>query len=344
MLVVERRPLGPRPRREHGLELPRHSRVHLALQQVLAPQPAAQRGPELRLQRAERDPAVGAGVGPVTGQPARELEPAALGRDAVGEVPRRDHGEPGLRPARHRDVDELPLAGALALVQRGEDRPGRHQRAAAEVGDLARGRHGRAAGRAAQPEQPVARQVVEVVAGPPAVGPLLAVAGDRAVHEPRVLLPQALVADAQAVEHARPERLEQDVVLADQPEEHVAALSHLQVEPETLLPTIQREEQRGGRARLHARDGGRRPADVVAEPRVLDLEHLRAVIREQERAEPARQQPAEVEHADARERPAHASTARASSTVATRRPASSAIRRARAISSPLERAIVPSGR
>ena len=43
---------------------------------------------------------------------------------------------------------------------------------------------------------------------------VLAVAADRAVDDPRVDLPQRLVADAEAVEHAGPEGLEHDVGVA----------------------------------------------------------------------------------------------------------------------------------
>ena len=79
---------------------------------------------------------------------------------------------------------------------------------------------------------------------------------------------------------------------------------------------------------------GRRPADVVAHARVLDLQHLGAEVGQQQRAEAARQQAREVEHADAlraagsRASPrarASPSIARASATVAGRRPTSSVI-------------------
>ena len=54
--------------------------LELLLDQVLAPDPAAPRLPELRLERAERDPAVLALVRPVTDQAPGQLEPAALRR------------------------------------------------------------------------------------------------------------------------------------------------------------------------------------------------------------------------------------------------------------------------
>ena len=54
--------------------------------------------------------------------------------------------------------------------------------------------------------------------------------------------------------------------------------------------------------RRGALDARRRPADVVAAAGVLDLQHVGAVVGQQQRAEAAGQQAAEVEHADAGER------------------------------------------
>ena len=57
-----------------------------------------------------------------------------------------------------------------------------------------------------------------------ALGPGLPVAGDRAVDDPGVDLAHALVADAEAVEHARAEGLEHDVVFAHERQQRLAAL------------------------------------------------------------------------------------------------------------------------
>src|SRR5690606_10456901 len=61
---------------------------------------------------------------------------------------------------------------------------------------------------------------------------------------------------------------------------------------------------------------GGRPADVVAHAGVLDLQHLGAEVGEEQRAEPARKQPGQVEDADVGQRQAaHAgSTATGNST------------------------------
>ena len=134
---------------------------------------------------------------------------------------------------------------------------------------------------------------------------VLAVARDRAVDEARVLLAQPLVAHAEPVHHAGPERLEQHVVLAHQPQQHLAAALLLEVQPDRALAAVEREEQRRLRRVVGALVVGRRPADVVAHAGVLDLEHVGAEVGEQQRAEAARQQPGEVEDLDVRER-AHA--------------------------------------
>ena len=144
------------------------------------------------------------------------------------------------------------------------------------------------------------------MAGAVAVGAVLAVARDRAVDEARVLLAQPLVAHAEAVHHAGPEGLEQHVVLAHQPQQHLAAALLLQVQPDRALAAVEREEQRRLRRVLRALVVRRGPADVVAHAGVLDLQHLGAEVGEQQRAEAAGQQPGEVEDLDALERPAHA--------------------------------------
>ncbi len=238
-----------------------------------------------------------------------------------------------------------PCAGDLALAQRHEDPDRGHQRAAAEVGDLARRLDRRPVALAGQPEQADEPEVVHVVAGAVAVRPVLAVAGDRAVDDPGVLLLEPLVADPEPVQHAGAEALEQHVGLAHEPQQHLAPRLRLEVDADRALVAVQREEQRRAGALLRPLVVRRRPAHVVAQPGVLDLQHVGAEVGQQPRAEPARQQPRQVEHADARERAAHRpSRSRASATVAGRRPTSSHIRRARATRSPLERAISPSGR
>src|SRR4051812_20233066 len=76
---AERRPVVARARRDDRLDGAmggRSGRVELAGDEVLATHAVAERGPELRLERADRDPAVGAAIRPVADERAAELEPA----------------------------------------------------------------------------------------------------------------------------------------------------------------------------------------------------------------------------------------------------------------------------
>jgi hypothetical protein len=168
----------------------------------------------------------------------------------------------------------------------------------------------------------------------------------------RVARPQRLIAHAEAVQDAGAEGLQHDVGALGELEERLLARRLLQVEADRALVAVEREEPHGLRGVLDARRRGHRPADVVAHPRVLDLDDVGAVVREQQRAERAGQQPREVQDAHALQREAHAIAdprrdaeqgaglldgGRAA-------PESSVMRRARAIRSPFEEAIVPSGR
>ena len=164
------------------------------------------------------------------------------------------------------------------------------------------------------------------------VGPVLAVAGDRAVDDPRVGLAQALVADAEPVEHARAEALEHDVVRrATRRRKASRPASDLRSMPDRALAAVERQVERRARAELLVlvvAVVGRRPAHVVAAARVLDLEHLGAEVGEQQRAEAARQQPRQVEDAD---------VARASRATRSLRLARAALRQRRASRAPRRR-------
>jgi hypothetical protein len=209
-------------RRDLGVGL-RVRPVKRVVGEIRATHAVAERLPELRLQRAERHVPVGALIRAVAVVAPGEAEVPALRGTAGGEHLGRHHGQPRQRAVEHRAVHELALPGALALAQGDEDPHRRHQRATAEVGDLARRLDRRPAGRAGQPQQPVEAEVVHVVARAGAVGSVLAVAGDGAVHETGVLGAQALVAHPEPVEHSRPEGLQHYVGIADEAQQSVAA-------------------------------------------------------------------------------------------------------------------------
>ena len=138
---------------------------------------------------------------------------------------------------------------AVALAQRRHDPERRHQRAAAQVRDLTRRLH-RLAAAELRPSAPAGRSAP----GSSCRGPTrrvwgrLAVARDRAVHDPRVPLAHALVAHAQALEHARAEGLQHHVRVAHQRQQRLAAALALQVQADRALVAVQRQEQRRLRA------------------------------------------------------------------------------------------------
>src|SRR5215207_3168604 len=298
VLVVERLPFLPRLRPEDlgdfSVRL-RPGLLELLLDQLLATDASAERRPELRLERAAAHPAVLGLVRPVADDPAGEHHLAA------GEVAGRLHHQPGERAVRHRDVDDLPLAAPPRLLERRQDPHGGHQAAASQVRDLGPGLDRGAARLARQGEETVQAQVVHVVARAVAVRAVLAVAGDRAVDERRVRLAKYLVADAQVVEHTRPEALDQGVGGLDQLEQRLSAALLLQVDPDRALVAVERQvERRAGPERgvLLGSVVRRRPADVVALAGVLDLDHVGAEIGEQQGAEPAGQKAGEIEDLD----------------------------------------------
>ena len=126
---------------------------------------------------------------------------------------------------------------ALLTAQINDDK---NERAAAEVRDLAGSLNRLTAALARQTEQADQPQVVLVVSGRVALGAVLAVARDRAVHDPRVLLAHALIAHAQPLEHARAEGLQHDVRLAHQRQQRLAAAVALQVQSDRALVAVQR--------------------------------------------------------------------------------------------------------
>ena len=360
MFVVEGAPLIARLRLEDLLDLPVRFRAgicELVLDQVLAADRRAEATPELRLERPAGDPAIGCLVGAVTDDPAGEHHLAPLRHLAGAEVASRLHHQPCQRAVGHRDVDHLALAAPTRLLQRGQDSQRRHQGPAAEVGDLGARLDRRSARLTGQPEHAVQAQVVLVVPGAVAVRAVLPVAGDRAVDERRVRLAQDLITHPELVEHPRAEALHEDVSRLGELDQRLPSPLVLEIQPDRALVAVERQVDGGAGAErrlLVCAVVRRRPADVVALAGVLHLDHVGAEVGEQQGAEAARQQPGQVENLDVGKRTvAHAlassrlgtpSNSRASATVAARRPTSSAIWRALAISSPFEVAISPFGR
>ena len=112
--------------------------------------------------------------------------------------------------------------------------------------------------------------------------------------------------EAEALEHARTELLEQYIGAGNQPEERGAPALLLEIEAGAPLVAVEREEHRRGSAgeRRHRAFAGERrhPAQVVPALGVLDLVDARAEVREHQRCERPRKQPAQIEDPEPRER------------------------------------------
>ena len=122
------------------------------------------------------------------------------------------HGE---RRLVERDLDLLPLAGALPRVERGEDRiAGQHAGADIDDGDAVLGRP--AVRLTADAHQAGLGLQDEVVAGQRGLRPARTVAGDRAAHHARRVRLEPGVGEAPFVERTELEIVDQDVGLADQ--------------------------------------------------------------------------------------------------------------------------------
>ena len=221
-----------------------------------------------------------------------EAAPQALGphgdldRHARGlEHPvRRDRGMVSTRDARHlaaeeppgalegvhpdhagqqRRPDHAPDAGRVPLVQRGHDAVG-EVHAGQEVGD-GYADLGRLLGAGHRHQAALALRDL-VVAGAVRLRPVVPEAGDAADHQARVELVEPLDGEAEAVEHADPEVLQQHVGAAYQRSEDLRVVGVLEVEDDRLLVAVGRHEVRrvlvvarvGRRPRAAPRPGCRR--------------------------------------------------------------------------------------
>jgi hypothetical protein len=141
-------------------------------------------------------------------------------------------------------------------------------------------------------------EIVEIVAGVLRPRAALPVAGDRAVHQGGVDLPERIPAEAQAVHDAGPELLDQNLGLGDERQEPRDLLRVLEVERQAALAAVEQRE-----AQALAVQPGRVAAHAVALAGALDLDHLGAGLGQQQGGQGPGQQGREVEHAQALERP-----------------------------------------
>ena len=286
---------GPLPERRREVLADLGVAVGLVLEgfEVLAADDVAEVLPEVRLLRAERDPAAVRGLvdvvvrvraGEAAGAGARRL----ASRQQIGD----GRGEQVEHAVGHREVDVLASADPVAGEQRRADREGGHRPAAGEVReDVERDRRllPRPPDRSQRPGD---RDVVDVVPHHQPVGAVLPVARERAVDDTRVDARDRLVVDAEPLHHARPEALEDHVRVLAEAVEDLLARVLAEVDHDRALVAPQRVVAQipllGLLVDLHRL---RRRAARDELRRGLDEQHVRAEVTEQHAAERSRRQP-----------------------------------------------------
>ena len=171
-----------------------------------------------------------------------------------------------------------------------------------QVGDADAGRGRRVLLATAEAGETGQRLDEQVLAGPPDVRAVLAVADAGAVHEPRVPLRERLVAQPEPLHDARPEVLDDDVGLVDQAKRDVDAVGRLEVEDDAALVPVVRDERDA-----HPADVGvlQRVAAHPVARRGLDLDDLSPQVAEDLGGERALRELAEVHDDDACQRTGH---------------------------------------
>ena len=137
-----------------------------------------------------------------------------------------------------RGVNPLALLGALAVIEREDDRLG-EQQARGQVGDRNADPHRPAAGLAGDRHQPAHALGDLVDSGPRRIGAGLAEAGDRAVDDLGIDLLHRLVVDLEAVLHVGAVVLDDDVGLLGELHEDRVTFLALEVERDRLLVAMQ---------------------------------------------------------------------------------------------------------
>ena len=201
---------------------------------------------------------------------------AVLARQSVAD-PRPVQGAD--EPFRLGEVDELALAGFVAVMERHQRGGGSHQ-PPEPVPDEDPAQDRRAAGEARDPDHAAHRLRHGVVGGAPlGERPPLAEARVGHVDQARVRLAELPVADLPLVEGARPEILHEDVGLGRQPLEELLALGGVEVDPHVVLGVIRGEEPE--RRVLPVGGLGRHVAHGVAPGGQLHLDDLGAELAEE---------------------------------------------------------------
>ena len=157
----------------------------------------------------------------------------------AGDKAARLHGQ---SRAQQRGVDPLPLAGSLAHEQRQHDAVG-GEHGGKEIDDGAANEHRAPQGTPLCSGDAGHRLQHLVKAGFAGKRPLGPIAGNAAVDELWLTLPQVVIADLQPLSGARTEILDNDVGLAHQAVNHFAASGLLEIQPQSPLVAVDALEE-----------------------------------------------------------------------------------------------------
>ena len=238
-------------------------------------------------EKAGTDESVLTGRGEVRGRPVAVVVnefrflAGSIGRAAADLA---GHGPPGALEGVHPDdrreqrrPDDLPLAGRVPLVERGEHAVGAVH-PGQQVGDGYADALRVVGTGPGERHQPGLALGDLVVAGTSALGSVVAEAGDREDDEARVAAHQLLDAEAEALEDAGAEVLHQHVGALDEADQDVLVGLVLEVEGDGLLVAVRAQEVRR-LAGVGLADERRPPAaGVVAAAGRLHLDHPGAEV------------------------------------------------------------------
>ncbi len=200
-----------------------------------------------------------------------------------------------------RDIDEFAASRAVSSPERREDRQRRIE-AARQVGDGHSWDRGSSFVEApGDGQESRERLEVNVVPREIFVRAVLAVSGERTVDELRIPHHERIVVCSKTSHDAGPELLHDNVRPADEFPEDLLTFGRFQVDRERTFSSVHHRE----RIR-DVVDDWRYRSHVVAELRVLDFDHVGAVIAEELRAERSREKTSEIEDGDAIEGGGHA--------------------------------------
>ncbi|CAH0307105.1 hypothetical protein SRABI112_04733 [Pseudomonas mediterranea] len=198
-----------------------------------------QRLHESRLQAAHRHPATIPGAVMVIEAAAIEQMSFPAGFDPTGQVTGARQGVQAEHAIGHAHIQVLALPALLAGNHRRQQSDYAVQRPAGDVRRLDAQRQRAAVGTAGMAGQPCQGQVVDIVSGAVPVGAGLAVAGDRHVDEPGIDRLQRLIPKPQSLHHSGTELFQQNVVVSQQPLDHLQRFRLLEVQGQAALVAIE---------------------------------------------------------------------------------------------------------